>query len=142
MLSGLDSLCWPRSHYSGQLCAKGHHGPMCSICEDGYLFAEVQGHCIACPPSSEEEGMQLIYAVIGTLAVVLALMKVYRRRITRCLLAAFPFIFAIQKQVARHRTKLKIALTYFQIISQYLGGIIHVRWPSGYKKIAQNFDVL
>ena len=33
-------------------------------------------------------------------------------------------------------------MTYYQIISQYMGGILSVEWPPVYSKIAKYFDVL
>ena len=50
--------------------------------------------------------------------------------------AYFPFLNRIQGAMRKYRVKAKIVVTFFQIISQYAGGIIAIPWPPVYERIA------
>ena len=143
-------MCWPISNglddktltfYQGQLCVVGHTGPMCGVCADEWLMDEMAGHCIQCPPGcGAADGDNLPFVAIIVLFAVIA--KKSFRKVVRLVAFVKPFIKAIQKKIAKLRVKAKIIMTYYQIISQYMGGILSVEWPPVYSKIAKYFDIL
>ena len=49
---------------------------------------------------------------------------------------------AMTNKVAAYRDKAKVLFTYFQIVSQQVGGCITVFWPSGYGAIIGKLDLL
>ena len=148
--SNRDGMCWPISNglddktltfYQGQLCVVGHTGPMCGVCADEWLMDEMAGHCIQCPPGSEPP-MEIIVPFVAVIVLFAVIAKKSFRKAVRLVAFVKPFIKAIQKKIAKLRVKAKIIMTYYQIISQYMGGILSVEWPPMYSKIAKYFDIL
>ena len=50
--------------------------------------------------------------------------------------------FRLTRYFATYRDKAKVIFTYFQIVSQQVGGCITVPWPSGYGAIIRKLEFL
>merc|ERR1712185_633042 len=84
----------------------------------------------------------MLVGFVALVVIAVALAYLARRHITKFFLAYFPFLNRIQGALRKYRVKAKIVVTFFQIISQYAGGIIAIPWPPVYERIAGSFDVL
>ena len=121
--------------YQGQLCVRGHTGPMCQVCKEGWIFNELAQHCeccshyLDCPnPDGDDPTLAIVLILAGGVAVAVIVKKGFRKAAS-VIVAVFPWITALQKKIAKQSVKAKIMLTYFQIISQYMGSIINDAWP-------------
>ena len=122
-------------------CKNGHTGPLCGECLPGWSMDEVEGFCKDCTGAGSSSTTMLV-GVVALVVSAAALAYLARRHIATFFSAYFPFLNRIQGAMRKYRVKAKIVVTFFQIISQYAGGIIAIPWPPVYERIAGSFDVL
>ena len=95
-----------------QSCRKGHHGPMCNICDA--QFAKSDGLCAVCPP--EKRGLYLFISLLAPVALVGILILLIR--------SANP----TNGEIDHFSGVSKIATSYMQVYS--LCSQFDVKWPS------------
>ena len=123
-------------------CAAGHVGPMCGICEDGHMMNSLEGQCELCTADGKSEGIGLI-TIVGTCTVVVgALFLYYRKKIDEMFEKYLPFIGKIMANLKKCRVKIKIVVTFFQIVSQQAKGLLTVKYPDVYLQVSRKFDMV
>ena len=140
-----------------QGCVEGATGPLCAICKIGYAQTP-DLECTYCDPGSEANGKIAFAVLLGTLLVVPVLVATFGVRLARRLCGSdgdaegevdqadeeptlwgifFIYLYiginTIKVSLGQHRDRAKVLFTYFQIVSQQVGGCITVPWPSGYR---------
>ena len=95
-------------------CQAGHTGPVCALCEEGYM--RQGGECAECP---QFNAPNVIGVVALILAVAAAIGLLYRKRKSRW----------VQPEV------LKITITFFEIISVMNETFGDVGWPAAYRNV-------
>ncbi|GMH71212.1 hypothetical protein TL16_g05593 [Triparma laevis f. inornata] len=125
----MDEACKRGAHYNGTTCAKGYRGPICSVCEDG--FSKILGECRECIDIKIRLWFYIggpILLIVGFLGVYFFLRKKYNaiEEITK-------FVADTNKKSwsRRVRSRLKIVLSFYQIISS-LPDTIDIVFPSIY----------
>ena len=102
-----------------QLCAKGHKGPLCGVCRDGYS-QDATRRCKDCKTSRTMTWM------IISLCAVLLMLALARKRVRRRL----RHLAKAWKLVTRKmQTKAKLAISTYQIISTFVEHF-SVDWPN------------
>ena len=150
-----------------QGCVEGAIGPLCAICKIGYAQTP-ELECTYCDPGSETNNKTAFAVLLGTLLVVAVLVATIRGHLVRwfCgsdgdaegeevdqaekepklwdifILFFYIGVNTIKGDLAKYRDKAKVLFTYFQIVSQQVGGCITVPWPSGYGAIIGKLDFL
>lgn len=57
------------AHEAGALCTEGHHGPLCSVCDEGY--GKVGGLCQQCPEDAVQQFWLAVLFFVGVAVVVI-----------------------------------------------------------------------
>lgn len=123
-------------------CRDGHTGPMCGQCRAGYTLDDLRGNCKWCGTGGgADAGTLLLLLALGAVLLVFGILWRYRKKIGNFLHANFSFLQKMRENMSKYRVKAKILITFFQIVSQYVGGCISPPWPKAYANIARKFDV-
>ena len=133
-------------------CVDGSTGPLCATCKIGYAQTP-EFECTYCDPGSKVNGALFF----GTLLVVAVLVATIGGRLVqrcsssdegreegknRCTLLVMSLIETFKDHFWSFRDKGKIMLTYFQIVSQQVGGCVTVPWPSAYGGLVAKLGVI
>ena len=88
------------------MCVRGHTGPMCQVCKEGWLFNEIIGHCQCCDhvtdcPSAKADNPAILLGIILGLGVVAAvIVKKSFRKAAKLIVTVFPWITAIRSRIS------------------------------------------
>jgi hypothetical protein len=62
------------------LCDAHHLGPVCSQCEDGFIYSSKNGGCSACPNKTVSKGLLALVTLIGFLGTVFMIRRAGSKR--------------------------------------------------------------
>ena len=153
------------SEGSRQGCVEGATGPLCATCKTGW----VQGsdlECTYCDRRKKNNGKIAFGLLLGACLVIAMLTATVgdklgrwwlgggddagqdgedESEVTLCVVVALLIsssFGAIKDELSVYRDHAKVLFTYFQIISQQVGGCISAPWPSGYGAIISKLPLL
>lgn len=113
-------------------CRSGHTGMYCDVCEEGYVHG-ADGSCSGC----EAESFVVVAVVIPVIAffvlVLFVVVTIHSERIKAYLSAQILILAdkAEQMNLSSLRTKVKIMITFIQILSQ-MPNVFGALFPSGF----------
>ncbi|CAE7240635.1 unnamed protein product [Symbiodinium natans] len=106
-------------------CAEGHEGPRCESCSDMFFREPDTGRCRACSSAPVFLGPVQLLALM--LVVLLCIFICLRRKIRNVLAHATLNGKTKLKEV---KTKIKIAVSLFQVMNMVPGVLPFIEWPS------------
>lgn len=113
-------------------CRSGHEGKYCSVCQDGYVHS-AEGSCSECRSGSFLAVAITVPLVIALIFISFVLVNIYSDRIKTFLNAQILALAdkAQEYNVSSFRTKIKIMITFIQILSQ-MPSVFGALFPDGF----------
>jgi hypothetical protein len=141
-----------------EICAEGHEGPLCAVCQEGYASTG-SGSGLECEVCDGSATLTLVVGVVAFLAVIgLFAFRLYktdgsrRRGVVDAATDAADAAEDVQERVgeklaavtdviAKYQPLAKIMLSYFQIVSG-LAFVYDIRFPKKFTKVISSISVV
>ena len=147
-----------KTSYGDGLCRKGHKGPLCNVCENGYYFSPTELQCAKCRRASMAIYVIVVLVVVALLAILVyasldpgeqgkeirgALLRRAKSRVRRSSsnISVESASDAIKEQSSSALTRSKIVISCYQIVAGIQELFPTIPWPVAYEQVARFFGL-